>query len=424
MKMKTISIKTLGCKLNQYESEKITETFISNGWNLKPFGEEVDIVIINTCTVTDKSDKKCISYIKQGSKFSKTGKLIVTGCLAEIDKNNLITMPQISRVFDNSEKNKIFNHVNDLYNNGSISDPKNRSTTKKKSRASLKIQEGCNGNCSYCIIPTVRGKGRSRKIKDIIYEAENLIDIGYKEIVLTGITIGDYEADGKGLSYLIEELINLKGNFRIRITSIEPNHVTDDILRLYKSDKICNHIHLPLQSGSDKILKLMRRKYNRDQFKNIVERIKTFDENIAIGSDVIIGFPGETEEDFNNSIDIIKFSNFAYTHQFSFSARKGTDAVNMTGKINPALIISRSKELKKIAGEISSNYREKFIGHILSSIIEGSKEKENFTATADNYIKINIPNLDKKITESIIGKLTNIKILKNNKNNCSGELIN
>lgn len=409
---KTFSIKTLGCKLNQYDSAEIAGRFIDNGWLPLPFGEESDVVIVNTCAVTDKSEKKCRSFIRQAVKFSGNGKVIVTGCMADASIEKTSDIKGISDIFINAEKEKIFNSASGVIGVDNTDKPMPFNHT----RAFIKIQDGCDGECAYCIVPLVRGKAVSRKYSDIIDHAKKIIDSGCPEIVLTGITIGGYDYNGKRLSDLTENLASIPGKFRIRITSIEPNHVDDRLIDIYSMEKICNHIHLPLQSGSDRILELMKRPYNKNRYLDLIEKIKKVHPDIAIGTDIMLGFPGENESDFNETLDTSVKAEYSYIHQFTFSKRSGTAAAGLNSGTDIITINERSVILRNLATELAFKYREKFSGKTFDCVIE--KGNESYMATSGNYLKINL----KKADESLIGSIYPVKIIDLIGNKIIGEL--
>jgi len=410
-----ISIKTLGCKLNQYESELIQSEFERNGWEIVPFGNEADVVIINTCTVTDRSDKKCRSYIRQGAKFSKSGKSIVMGCMAESSEDSLYEMDEVFKVYNNKVKDDIAHSIISLYGDEADFIPSNDNTDiplkvikKNRERAFLKIQDGCDGECTYCIVPSVRGIPKSRSRIDILQHAKNLIKAGYAELVLTGITIGKYDDKGFNLANLVEDLVELDGEFRVRITSIEPNHVSEDLMKIIQHEKVCNYIHLPLQSGSSKILKLMKRPYDVDEYKNIVDRLRFYNPQIAIGSDVIVGFPGETEKEFNETIETVKYSKTSAVHQFTFSVRTGTEAANMKQLASSQEIGNRGVILRKIAEELAYEYRKSFLGKTVQTVVEKRKDG-TYHAISDNYLRIKLEAGFKKPVDGFNNvKITNV----------------
>jgi threonylcarbamoyladenosine tRNA methylthiotransferase MtaB len=410
----TFSIKTLGCKLNQYESSSIAGQLLENGWISRPFGETVDLVIVNTCTVTNKSDKKCRNYIRQGTKFSRTGRVLVTGCLVETESDSLMKIPGVVATVRNIEKENILSAIKKYYD---IPFPDDRNDAHKvhrefplpfyRTRGLIKIQDGCDGECSYCIVPNVRGNPVSRDLDDIIRHAERLISSGNPELILTGITIGKYNSNNKDLAGLIKKIIDIKGVFRVRISSIEPNHVSDELIDLFTCDKLCSHVHIPLQSGSDRILGLMKRPYSIRDYMDIIAKIRYKNNNIGIGTDMIIGFPYESEQDFRESLNAIEDAQFSYVHQFTFSRRKGTPAYDMSVCSNRE-ISDRSLRMREISGRTGLRYRKKFLGRNMSSIIEKNKGKKGYTAVSGNYIKMIIR--DQVLDDNVIGRLTDVRL--------------
>lgn len=438
---KTFSIKTLGCKLNQYESSEIANQLLQMGWIAKPFGKRVDIVIVNTCTVTDRSDKKCRNYIRQGARVSRWGKTIVTGCLAQRDPLSLKRMPEVLEVFGNNEKGSISSRIEELNNDTfqTIDDTKSpycpNPLTKTysefkdishpissggvdndieppvpyfRTRGFMKIQDGCDGECTYCIIPTVRGIPKSRRYDDILEHSRRLIEIGCPEIILTGISIGRYSDEKKDLAELIKEIIALKGRFRVRISSIEPNHINPQLIDLFESERLCPHIHLPIQSGSDRILQMMKRPYGINDYMKIIDKIRSRLPDIAIGTDMIVGFPGEGEEDFQGSLKLIEEVGFSYVHQFTYSQRSTTPASIMKQNCTHGELLKRKEIMRQVQKGIGLRYREKFEGHSLSSVIEDNRSGEGFSATSDNYIKISLQ--ESPLNQKMVGRIVDVHL--------------
>jgi threonylcarbamoyladenosine tRNA methylthiotransferase MtaB len=321
-------------------------------------------------------------------------------------------MSEVSAVIGNHDKDKIADIAESLEKNiKTASDILNNQNTVYpqpffRTRGLIKIQDGCDGECAYCIVPSVRGNPESRNFSEIITHAEKLIESGIPELILTGITIGKYEYENKYLPDLVSALTRLNGNFRIRISSIEPMHVTDALIDFLTHEKVCCHLHIPLQSGSDKILQSMRRPYLYHEFLKIIEKIKKKNQDIAIGTDIIIGYPGETDNDFKASLSAIDEAQFSYAHQFSFSSRSGTSASEMRGKIDAEKIIERNNIMREVSGKAGENYRNNFIGRNLKSIIEKNKRAKGFTAVSSNYIKMRIN--EKDIDENRIGRIIDI----------------
>ncbi|MCU0844713.1 MAG: tRNA (N(6)-L-threonylcarbamoyladenosine(37)-C(2))-methylthiotransferase MtaB [Spirochaetes bacterium] len=412
---RTFSIKTLGCKLNQYESALIARQFADCGWESRPFGEPVDVVVINTCTVTDRSDKKCRNYIRQGARFSRLGKAVVTGCMVERDRKETALMDEVLAVFGNDDKRAIVRKITalveyaeDLRETDERDDDQDAAFMAHsggwdgddcfdeaaveplyRSRAYLRVQDGCDGACSYCIVPSVRGAPRSRAFAEVIDHARRLTATGCPELVLTGITIGRYDDCGADLAALVEAVAAIPGEFRVRVTSIEPTHVTDRLIGLLGSPKVCGHIHLPLQSGSDRILAAMNRPYTLEGYMKVVDRIRAHDPDIAIGTDIIVGFPGETDEDFAGSVDALVHAEFAYVHQFSFSPRTGTPAASGVF-CGERAITRRSSILRRSAAETGRGYRRRFEGALLQCVVERRKNGAGHMAVSDNYIRIKL----------------------------------
>jgi threonylcarbamoyladenosine tRNA methylthiotransferase MtaB len=393
MHEKTFSIKTLGCKCNQYESAQIASQFLSSGFKAVPFGSPADIVIINTCTVTDKSNKKCRNYIRQGAKFSKYGKVIVTGCMVETHKAELDAMSEVQASFTNCQKDQLVASIcalDSIIENTSMHKVSNTYALPfMRTRGYIKIQDGCDGNCSYCIVPKVRGIPVSRPVQDVINHARYLIENNCPEIVLTGITIGKYNDEGVTLAKLIKKIIELDGNFRIRVTSVEPTHIDDEFIEVLQHTKVCKHIHLPLQSGSDAVLAHMNRPYNASYYIQLVEKIKKLVPDIAIGTDIIVGYPTEEEKDFTATLGLVQQLQFAYVHQFTYSPRQGT----MSSNYRPLpydVVHKRANALREMAQKSSLQYRLQFLNTVRPAVIE--KDGDGITALTDNYLKVSIKN--------------------------------
>ncbi|MCU0848515.1 MAG: MiaB/RimO family radical SAM methylthiotransferase [Spirochaetes bacterium] len=384
---RTFSIKTLGCKLNQYESALIADRMAKRGWRIVPFGEPADLVIVNTCTVTDKSDKKCRNYIRQASRLAREGRVVVTGCMAESPAGFPENLPGSVRVVKNSGKGLIpsmADGAESALDNDGFDSP----MPLYRTRAYLKIQDGCGGNCSYCIVPSVRGLPSSRPYGEIMEHARMLAGSGVPEIVLTGITIGKYADSGRDLADLVEGIISIPGDYRLRITSIEPGDVSGRLLDLYSDAKICRHIHVPLQSGSDRVLAAMNRPYGRDFYLETIGRIRARNRDIAVGTDIIVGFPGEDGASFSETLETVGLAGFSYVHQFSFSPRSGTPAASLAGTTPRAETEERSKRLRDLAAGTGLEYRRRFVGTALRCVIE--RKGRALVGVSDNYLKIRL----------------------------------
>ena len=368
--MKKVAIYTLGCKVNTYESEYALKEFIKRGYEVVDFSSNcADVYLINTCSVTNTSDAKSRKMIRQARAKNKNAVVAAMGCFTQIRDNNNSIMDYVDFVIGNSNKSKIVDLIEEYINskkkiidirdiNKSDFDDMEISYFNTRTRALVKIQDGCENFCSYCIIPYVRGKVRSKKPKKVIEEVKKLVSNGYKEIVLTGIHTGHYGSDLENYDFsdLLIQLEKIDELKRIRISSIEITELNDKFLSVLKnSNKIVNHIHIPLQAGSDKILKLMNRKYDLNYYYNKIEKIRSIRPSIAITTDVIVGFPNETEELFNNTIEFVKKVNFAGGHVFPYSIRTGTVASKMQGQLTNEKKHERSKKLISVFNELENN---------------------------------------------------------------------
>ncbi len=397
--MKTFCVKTLGCKVNSYESDFIRSLFLMNGYT--EIEENADIYIVNTCTVTNNSDnksKKIINGIRR--KFPKSI-LIVMGCYTQNLKDKSLLI-DADIILGNQDKSKVIDYLNEYIKNKSkLSIIKEMDTSfehmeihhsNTHARAFVKIQDGCNNFCSYCIIPYVRGCVRSKDKISTINEIKELVKNDHKEIVLTGIHTGQYGIDLKdyNLSKLINDISNIDGLERIRISSIEVVEITEELLITLKSNKkLVSHFHIPLQSGSDKILKLMNRRYDSNYFINKIKKIRSIRPDVSITTDVIVGFPGETEEDFNETYNLCKTLKLSKIHVFPYSDRDGTEASKMKDKVNGNIKKDRVRKLLELSKKLESEYYNSFIGKEVEVLIEEYKDNYYYGHTS-NYLYLKI----------------------------------
>ena len=407
-------IVTLGCKVNIYESEVINELLLKEGFKCDE--DNPDIIIINTCSVTNMADAKSRKLIRSEKRSNPKALMVVCGCSAENHQSELEDLG-IDILIGNRNKSKIVTLIKDylkshkqyrdfapLTNNFEDMEVDKFTT---HTRAFLKIQDGCNNYCTYCIIPYLRGPLRSKPIDKAIKECENLVASGHKEIVLTGIHTGRYG----------RELGKIPDLERIRISSIEATEITDEFLDLLRtSPKICNHLHIPLQCGSDKILKLMNRKYNKKEFLDIIKKIRNVRGDIAISTDVIVGFPNETEDDFRESYDFCKKIEFSKIHVFPYSKRDGTVAAKMKNQVEKSVKHERSRKLNALSIKLEKEYAKKFIDKEVEVLIEEEKDGY-FIGHTSNYLKVMIKG-DLKINE-----LVKVKIVSVNDDNIIGNVI-
>ena len=391
------NIITLGCKVNSYESNFMKEALVKNGFSFCNLNEKCDILILNTCTVTDTSDKKSLKEVRRLKRENPNAILVVCGCsvqndktkyddlginilMGNINKSNIVSI--IEKYLDDKTPVEYVAKTRDLpFENMEVD-------ISDHTRAYIKIEDGCDNFCSYCIIPFVRGKKRSKDFSLVLREVQHLANNGYKEIVLTGIDTGGYESNGKNLTDLIHEMSKINGIERIRQSSIEITQINEKFINeLKNNNKICDHIHIPLQSGSDSILKLMNRKYDLKYFFDKIDMIRSVRPDISITTDVIVGFPGETEEMFLETMETCKKINFSKIHAFPYSERKGTKASMMDGKVPESVKHERVKKLLELSDSLEKSYYDKFKGKNKDVLIEEVNEFGSKGHTS-NYLMV------------------------------------
>lgn len=417
-------IKNLGCKVNNYECEFVRELLIKNGYTIVT--EDADVVVVNTCTVTNNSDVKSRKIIRRERRENPSSILVVMGCAIENSKLDLSGI-DADIYIGNKDKSKIVDYINKFkekkekimkfYDMNNVSfENMEIEKFETKTRAFVKIEDGCENFCSYCIIPYVRGTVRSKDFDLAINEVESLVKNGHKEIVLTGIHTGQYKSNGKDLGDLIEELVKIDGLEILRLSSIEITEISDKILELFKTNKkLANHFHIPLQSGSDNTLRFMNRKYNKEYFLNIINKLRSIRSEVSISTDLIVGFPTETEEDFLESYEFCKMINFSKIHVFPFSLRSKTEAEKLENIVKPIEKKARSKKIIELSNNLEKNYLEKNINKMHSVIIE-TKKDDYFIGHTSNYIKVYIKNDD-------VSEVETVKLIKIFKDGMLGEII-
>ena len=425
---KVVRFVTLGCKVNQYETNAMAQKFLEKGYQIieeiTPENEDIkpDICIINTCTVTNMSDRKSRQMLRRMKEKNPSTIVVAVGCYAQVAKKELAKIPEIDLVLGNNEKVEIVKYVEEYINNhinnvelDDVMYSKEFSdfgdvTYTEKTRAVIKIQDGCDRFCSYCIIPYARGRVRSRKPENIISEITQIASKGIKEVVITGIHIASYgkdfamSKDSKLANYrlidLLEEINEIQGIQRIRLGSIEPLLITEEFVeRLKKLEKICHHFHLSLQSGCDETLKRMNRRYTTEQFKEIVRLLRNAYSDVNLTTDIIVGFPGETDEEFNKTYQFLKEIKFYKMHVFKYSPRKGTKAAVMQNQISGDIKEKRSRELLELSNENELEYNQKYTGNEVEVLFEEEKEKI-YKGHTQNYILVYCQT-DKKIDNKI-----------------------
>lgn len=415
-----IFIETLGCKVNTYESEVIKEEFLRNGYELAENISDANVIVVNTCSVTNQSDAKSRKVIRNARKNNKNAILVVCGCSSQNHQDELKDLGA-DILIGNKDKSKIFDYVNN-YDNKQIINYYNMINTdfekmsldnySERTRAFVKIQDGCNNYCSYCIIPYLRGTIRNKDLNDAINEINTLVNNGFKEIVLTGIHTGSYPE----LVKLIQEISKNDKLERIRISSIEATEINDEFLKeLKNNNKICNHMHIPVQAACDNTLKKMNRKYDMNKFKEIINKIREVRPDINITTDLIVGFPTETEEDFLESYNNAKEIKFGKIHVFPYSKRDGTVAAKMKSVVTDAEKKERTHKMITLSNKLENEYYNKFIDKTLSVLVEEVFDKY-CTGHTDNYIKVII---NKKLEHN---KFYDVKITKVDNCNVYGEV--
>lgn len=418
---KKVAFYTLGCKLNFSETSTISKQFENEGFAKVEFEERPDIFVINTCSVTENADKKCKVIVSRAMKINPKGFVVVIGCYAQLKPNEIAAIKGVDLVLGANEKFKITEHINDLSKNleGVVHANEIKNTkdfvagfsSGDRTRTFLKVQDGCNYFCAFCTIPLARGRSRSASISETVKKAKEAAALGAKEIVLTGVNIGDFgQPKGENFLDLIKMLDSIEEVERFRISSIEPNLLTDEIVKFVAtSNKFVPHFHIPLQSGSDKILKLMRRRYLTDVYQNRIELIKKLMPDCSIGIDVIVGFPGETEEDFLTTYNFINTLDCSYLHVFTYSERDNTTALRLGEVVPIATRQERNKKLRILSEKKKQNFYQNNIGSIKSVLFEAEQDENFMYGFSENYVKVKVP-----YNESLINKIEKVKLIKTN----------
>ncbi|MDR5648003.1 tRNA (N(6)-L-threonylcarbamoyladenosine(37)-C(2))-methylthiotransferase MtaB [Staphylococcus nepalensis] len=420
--MSTVAFHTLGCKVNHYETEAIWQLFKEADYERVDFETNADVFVINTCTVTNTGDKKSRQVIRRAIRQNPEAVVCVTGCYAQTSPAEIMEIPGVDVVVGTQDRTKLIGYIEAFKKerqpiNGVGNIMKNRTYEElevpyftDRTRASLKIQEGCNNFCTFCIIPWARGLMRSRDPEKVIEQAIKLVDSGYKEIVLTGIHTGGYGQDLKdyNLAQLLRDLETVNGLERIRISSIEASQLTDEVISVIeRSEKVVRHLHIPLQSGSDSVLKRMRRKYTMAHFSERLTRLHEALPGLAVTSDVIVGFPGETEEEFQETYDFIVDHQFSELHVFPYSSRIGTPAARMDNQVDENIKNERVHRLINLSDQLAKAYASKFDHEVLEVIPEeAGSTPGTLVGFADNYMKVEFEG-----DESLIGELVKVKII-------------
>jgi len=420
---RSIAFHTLGCKLNFSETSTLSRMLENEGFEKKEFDDHADVYVINTCSVTDNADKECRQLVRRIQRKAPASLVVITGCYAQLKPKEIAAIPGVDLVLGAAEKFNLGQHIKELSKGDSakISSCEIEEVTgfnssfsiNDRTRTFLKVQDGCDYNCSFCTIPQARGKSRSDSIENVIRNAEHLAAHGVKEIVLTGVNLGDF---GKGpdgnLKYeedffqLVKALEKLDGIKRYRISSIEPNLLTNEIIEhVANSDKFMPHFHIPLQSGSNKILGLMRRRYKRELYAERVALIKTLMPHCCIGVDVIVGFPGETDEDFKETFDFLHSLDISYLHVFTYSERDNTHALSIKPVVPMNVRHERNKSLRNLSYMKMQYFTEQHNGQTRKVLFEGHVKSGMMEGYTDNYIKITTPQRQEWVNEIVDWKI-------------------
>jgi threonylcarbamoyladenosine tRNA methylthiotransferase MtaB len=427
-----VAFHTIGCKLNYSETSTIGDQFVNRDFHIVDFKEKADVYVLNTCSVTDSAERECRQLIRRALRKNPEAFIIVTGCYAQLRPNEIAKIEGVDAVLGSSEKFKLFSilenfnkqklaciYVNPIEEADDFGIA-HSTDADSRTRAFLKIQDGCDYNCSFCTIPLARGNSRSLSEDQIINQFKELLANGYKEMILTGVNVGDYGKNiNSNLYQLISQLINLEGEFRIRISSIEPNLVSDDLLKLVAdSEKICNHLHIPLQSGSAKILKAMQRRYTVSEYEKIIYTAKELVPNLAIGVDVIVGFPGETEEVFIQIHNFLRDLPISYLHVFTYSERPETTAINLQLPVEVFERKRRNNILRILSEKKRKYFYSEMIGSLQEVLFENNNNNSIMKGFSSNYVKVKAD-----FDEDLTNKLSKFKILDTEGDECIGEIL-
>ncbi len=418
--MNKVAFYTLGCKLNFAETSTIARTFLENGFSITKFEDKSDVYVINTCTVSQRADKECRKIIRSIIRRSPKAYVIVTGCYAQLRPEEIASIEGVDLVLGTTEKFNIQNYLPNLDKSKSpqiyVSELSENNDfgiaysgdVDDRTRAFLKVQDGCDFNCSFCTIPLARGDSRSLPIKSVLQQARYLADRGYKEIVLSGVNVGDYgKKDGENLQMLLKSLVQIEGIERIRISSIEPNLLSTDLINfILDNEKLCNHFHVPLQSGSNEILKMMRRRYTAENYQNLINDINRKDPNAAVGADVIVGFPGETEKHFLETYQLLLDLPVSYLHVFTYSERPNTPAAEFENRVEPRIRFERNRKLRLLSKKKKTNFFSKFLNKYVQVLFESNHEDGYIYGFTRNYIRVRT-----EYSENLVNKIVPVQII-------------
>ncbi len=448
--MSKVAFHTLGCKLNFSETSTIGQQFLKHGFSIVDEKEKADVFVINTCTVTENADRECRQIVRRALRNNPNSFIVVTGCYAQLRSDEMAKIDGVDAILGSNEKFNLFSYLENFEKkelsciyvspteNLDSFNPSYSSDADNRTRAFFKIQDGCNYKCSFCTIPLARGKSRSASPEEVISEFKQLLAEGYKEIILTGVNVGDYrnslsrdhdlnlahlkdqEHDQENNLYsLLKMMLKVDGDYRIRISSIEPNLLTDEILDLTANDeRMCNHFHIPLQSGSKDVLKFMQRRYKVEDYEKLIYKANNRITDLGIGVDVIVGFPGETEENFLETYDFLKDLPISYLHVFTYSERPETKAIEMANAVDPIERKRRSNMLRILSEKKKHEFYQKMVGKELTILFEHEDRNGMMKGFSSNYVRIK-----HSFDQELINKFVKAKIKEVDENICTTENI-
>ena len=427
---KKVAFHTMGCKLNFSETSTIKRDFISRGFKTVSFNEYANIYVLNSCSVTENADREARKIIRQAKRLNPSSSIIVTGCYAQLKPEELAAVKEVDMIFGAKEKFNLLDHLDSIELNhktklfhseiNSVSHFEPSFSSNDRTRSYLKVQDGCDYNCTFCTIPLARGASRSSTVSKTLMSAKQAISSGAREIVLTGVNIGDFGVNShEKFIDLLVSLNDLNDLDRIRISSIEPNLLSNEIIEFCaKSKKIMPHFHIPLQSGSSRILKLMRRKYQTSLYKERIEHIKSLIPDACIGADIIVGFPSETDDDFQKSYDFIESLNISYLHVFSYSERQNTKAIKIKNKVSKAKKAERSFTMRELSKELKLSFEQSFVGSTREVLFEYQIDNQWF-GHSDNYLPVRVNS-----KENLKNSIESVNIVNSVKNYLVGSFLN
>jgi len=395
-----VALDTVGCKLNQAETQLLARQFAKAGYRLAPPDDGADVYVLNTCTVTHVADGKCRRLLKSARRRNPGALVVAVGCYAQRARQELSQIKGVDLVLDNGQKMDLLPRLEQSGWLIHTADEAGPTHADFRTRAFVKVQDGCNNFCAYCIVPLVRGREKSLPLKHVIDEVKHRVADGYKEVVLTGTEIGSYNHEGAGLKELIQRILTETGAARLRLSSLQPREITPELVEMWQDQRLCRHFHLSLQSGSGAVLERMKRRYTTTDYQRAVDLIRAAVPGAAVTTDVIVGFPGETETEFEESYNFCKQMNFARIHVFSYSPRPGTTAATMPHQVDDKTKRERSRRMLALGRACVRNFRKKFLGKTMLVLWE--KETDGvWSGLTDNYIRA-FTKSDKDLTNQIL----------------------